>query len=339
MEPKVSVVLPVYNSEKTIKQTLESILGQSLGDFELIVINDGSTDSGKEIIQSFSDSRIRLLDNDSNRGLIFSLNRGLDAARGKYIARMDSDDIMQPDRLFKQFEFMEKHPDIDICGCACEIINDDNQPLGKLLYWLKNDSIRADLMFNSPLAHPTYFIRSEAIAGYRYNPDFKYCEDYELLSRFLLDGHKAANLPGKLLRYRNSVGSQSQIGERNADQRFALVRSIQKRLIKEALQIENDEYLTKLHYLLSQSNRVRSISLTEFPVSVITKYFKFIEKQIRETGYCSVSGLKPVLGKIWIKLLRYKLRPTMGIRNAFNLVWSRYSLYGIRCLIYRLTKY
>jgi glycosyltransferase involved in cell wall biosynthesis len=105
--PQISVIMPVYNAELYLYEAIESILQQSFGNFELLLINDGSTDSSLQIIQQIKDNRIRILNNDYNMGLIYSLNWGIAEARGKYIARMDADDICLPDRFKKQFEYME----------------------------------------------------------------------------------------------------------------------------------------------------------------------------------------------------------------------------------------
>lgn len=106
--PKISVVMPAYNAEKYIGKSIDSILNQTYGDFEFIIINDGSKDSTKEIILSYSDNRIVYLENEINSGIVVTLNKGLEYATGEYIARMDADDIAVAERLEKQIEFMEK---------------------------------------------------------------------------------------------------------------------------------------------------------------------------------------------------------------------------------------
>ena len=109
--PKISVVMPAYNAEKYIGESIDSILNQTYGDFEFIIINDGSRDSTKEIILSYSDNRIVYLENEINSGIVVTLNKGLKYATGEYIARMDADDIAVAERLEKQIEFMEKNKD------------------------------------------------------------------------------------------------------------------------------------------------------------------------------------------------------------------------------------
>src|SRR4030042_490431 len=120
----VSVFLPVYNGSKTVKRAVESILSQTFKDFEFLIINDGSKDDTPEILDSFDDNRIRIL-HQENRGLVFSLNRGVKNSQCKYIARMDADDIALPDRLQKQVDFMEKNPSVGILGTAARVVYDD----------------------------------------------------------------------------------------------------------------------------------------------------------------------------------------------------------------------
>ena len=116
VQPKISVVMPAYNAENYIREAIDSILAQTFRDFEFLIIDDGSTDHTVEIIRSYSDSRIRLYQNERNMGVAATLNRGLDLARGEYIARMDADDISLPERFAKQAAYMDAHPDVAVCG-------------------------------------------------------------------------------------------------------------------------------------------------------------------------------------------------------------------------------
>jgi len=115
-QPQLTVLMPVYNGGPFLRSAIESILNQDFSDFDFLIIDDGSTDGSHEIAASYADPRIRLESNGRNLGLIATLNRGLDLARGTYVARMDADDIAFPDRLSKQLTFMEAHPEIGLCG-------------------------------------------------------------------------------------------------------------------------------------------------------------------------------------------------------------------------------
>jgi glycosyltransferase involved in cell wall biosynthesis len=127
MSPYVTVLMPVYNTEMYLKEAIDSILNQTFRDFEFIVINDGSTDSTSDIIESYSDPRIIYLQNEKNLGVATSLNKGLSIAKGTYIARMDGDDVSRCDRLEKQVAFMDANPEIGVCGTWLETIGDRNE--------------------------------------------------------------------------------------------------------------------------------------------------------------------------------------------------------------------
>lgn len=198
----ISVLLPVFNSEQYLKDTINSVLSQTFTDFELIIINDGSTDASESIIKSYSDERILLVNNEENLGLIKTLNKGLGICRGKYIVRMDSDDIMIETRLEDQFKFMEKHPEIIASGTALRRIG----RLSGSYFPPKTDKlIRETLFLGSPIPHPTAIIRREILCKYNIEYDINYLhlEDYELWYKLSSYG-KLANLNKRLLLYRIS---------------------------------------------------------------------------------------------------------------------------------------
>ncbi len=205
--PKISVLLPVYNGEKYLKESIDSILQQTFSDFELLVISDGSTDESHRIIESYTDKRIRFIKNEKNKGLIFTLNRGLGEARGKYIARMDQDDISIPSRLQEQYDFLERNTGVALVGGWAEIIDENNNHLGYKRLPSEYFLIKFELLFRNPFIHSTIFFRKEIIQRLGgYNKDYEHAEDYELYSE-MSDKYKIVNLPKILLKFR--VHSQS----------------------------------------------------------------------------------------------------------------------------------
>ena len=124
--PSISVVMPAYNAEKYLREDIDSILAQTYDDFEFIIINDGSIDRTKEIILSYSDPRIVYIENEQNSGICVTLNKGLDTAKGRYIVRMDSDDIALPQRLEIQVRYMDANPDVGVAGSMVERFYDNN---------------------------------------------------------------------------------------------------------------------------------------------------------------------------------------------------------------------
>lgn len=196
----ISVILPVYNASDYLAEAIESILNQSFKNFELLIINDGSTDHSKEIINSFSDARIRYIDNNGNKGLIHTLNRGIEESKGTYIARMDADDISLPNRFEIQFNYMEQHPQVGACGTYAEYIGDRQ---GFWQYPIDDEDIRCRLMWGSSIIHPTAFIRTSILNTHciKFSNEYIAAEDYKIWVdiSYVAQLH---NIPEVLLKYR-----------------------------------------------------------------------------------------------------------------------------------------
>jgi len=222
INPKVSVLLPVYQGEKYLPEAIESILNQTVTDFEFIIIDDASTDRSAEIIRSYIDQRIRFLRNDSNLGLIGTLNRGLQEARGEYIARMDQDDISLPSRLEKQVAFMDSRAELAASGTWARDIDANGEPCG-LRHVPFGKRMKYDFWRPSPLIHPTSIIRVAHLGAFRYDQQARYVEDFDLWLR-LRKTHQLDNLPEYLLLYR--VHDESMSRRNLADQLHAAYESL-----------------------------------------------------------------------------------------------------------------
>lgn len=208
--PLVSVLMPVFNAEKYLKEAIGSILNQTFKDFELIVVNDGSTDNSEQMVMSYRDHRIKYVLNHENLGIVKSLNRGLELAQGKYIARMDADDISVPNRLEKQINFMESNAHVAVCGAQAMCIDKQGNNLWELPVPQQSDEIKARMLFSNCFIHPLTFFRSNIVKQYQYDLDYQYAEDYFLLAK-ISGTYEVANLPEKLLLYRiqaNSITAQ-----------------------------------------------------------------------------------------------------------------------------------
>ncbi|MDH6533772.1 glycosyltransferase [Parabacteroides sp. 52] len=196
--PILSIVLPVYNMERFVGDAINSILNQAFYDFELILIDDASTDNSLNRIQSFKDNRIRIFCNKQNQGNYPSRNLGAQKARGKYIAVMDADDIALPDRLKQQFDYLEEHPDLLAVGCQFDFIGLNYKKENPLGY----EDVCAGLLQDNCVLHPSLLIRAEAFRQLNgYNEIYRYASDYDLLCRLSLLG-KIENLPGCYMSYR-----------------------------------------------------------------------------------------------------------------------------------------
>ncbi len=207
-EPLVSVVMSVFNGEAYLREAVESILSQTLSDFEFIIINDGSTDGAASILESYaqSDRRVRVY-HQENRGLIASLNRGCALAQRKYIARMDGDDISLGDRLMRQMEFLEKHAEVGLLGGAMEYIDSTGKTLATRHYPIQDRDVRSRLLLDTPFAHNTVVMRKEAfLSSGGYRAAFEGAEDYDLWVR-MARHCQLANLGEVVLKYRIHPGS------------------------------------------------------------------------------------------------------------------------------------
>jgi len=207
----VTFLLPVFNGEKYLAECLESLQKQTYEDFEALVINDGSTDATQEIIDEFvtNDKRFRCISRE-NRGLISSLNEGIELIETKYIARMDADDLCDPKRLELQLKFLEENPDIGLVGADMRIFGDVDKDLH---YPETHEEIKATMIFATPFSHPAVIFRKEIFiqSNIRYDKHFVDCEDYKIWFD-LLDVTKMANLPNILIynrRHGNSVSDRS----------------------------------------------------------------------------------------------------------------------------------
>jgi glycosyltransferase involved in cell wall biosynthesis len=207
--PLVSVVLPVYDSETWLEASIASVLGQTLRDLELILIDDGSTDGSARIIERLArcDGRVRVERHATNLGLIPSLNHGLEAAGGRFVARMDADDVCRPDRLARQVEFLEAHPEIFLVGTDAVLIDARGREFDRTWRATAPDRIAALLPRRNEITHPTIVFRRDP--SLRYREKMLFTEDYDLYLRLLSRGARLANLPLPLLRYRRHAGSVS----------------------------------------------------------------------------------------------------------------------------------
>lgn len=198
--PLVTVLMTVYNGSQYLKTAIDSILNQTYPNFEFIIIDDGSSDSTPDIIRSFHDSRMKIIQNTVNLGVSLAKNKGLEIAQGTYIAIADCDDISLPNRLEAQVLFMEKHPEIDACGSWIKNLRESATQICP--YPVNPQYIKCLLLFCSGLAHPAAIIRHNTLSSsIRYNSAYKYAHDYDLWLQ-LAGNSLLTNIPQVLLHYR-----------------------------------------------------------------------------------------------------------------------------------------
>ena len=197
----VSVITSVYNCQDYVGEMLDSILNQTFYDWECLVIDDASTDNTWDIIRQYKDDRIIAIQNEQNVGLTQNLNKGIARAKGKYIIRIDGDDIAYPTRFEKQVRFMEDNPQVVVSG---GYLQNFGKRYNVLKAVLSDDVLRVNMLFNSVIYHPSYIIRKAVMDQYhiRYNEELRYAQDYNLLYQLMQHG-RLANIPEIIVKYRN----------------------------------------------------------------------------------------------------------------------------------------
>lgn len=212
--PKVSVLIAVYNAEQFVANTIKSILEQTYTDFEIIIINDASTDRTEEKVLSFADPRIRYYKNNANMGISATRNQLIALSEGEYLAIMDHDDISLPQRLEKQVTFLERHRDISVVGSWVQLFcsHQEKGLINKIKFFIRNlgwvwkqpqNPTIVDALHGCPVMHPASMIRKSDIMLYnlRYNEEYSPAEDYKLWTDMLMCGLRVANLQEVLFKY------------------------------------------------------------------------------------------------------------------------------------------
>jgi len=196
--------MPVYNCQRFLGEAIASVLNQTFSDFELIIIDGGSNDGSDEVIKKYlDDPRVVYYKSEEKKGIARDLNIGLGLAKAEIIARMDGDDICEPDRFEKQYDYLLKNPEIVLVGTYVNLINEKGKFIGRKIKPLDYKSIERDLFAYCPFIHPSVMFRKKIIVDLgKYKEELSSCEDYELWFRIIYAGYQVANLPIPLLRYR-----------------------------------------------------------------------------------------------------------------------------------------
>lgn len=241
--PLVSVIMPVYNGATYIRAAIESILNQTYANFELIVIDDGSTDDTRKVVKEYSNGRLRLVVQDKNYGLAYTRNNGINESCGKYIAMLDSDDVAAPNRLSEQVFFLETHADFSMVGSRLKVINDVGEMTGEQWnYPLSAELIPPLMLFQNYFAQSAVCIRRSSLPDCPYRLEFPSAEDYDLWVRIAQTG-KVWNIPQYLLLHRRH--SQSTSARFTAIMEDAVSRIVTTQLLE--LGVEPTKYELSLH--------------------------------------------------------------------------------------------
>lgn len=329
--PLVSIVMSVRNGLPFLYDAIQSILSQTYKNFELIIMDNASSDGSVNCIQSFTDQRIQLILNEKDLGLSASLNRGFSLARGKYIARMDADDISLPHRIEKQVHFLEQHPDICLCGGAYEIFGG----LQELQHMPQTpNDILATIIFQVPFAHPAVMYRAQTWKTYQlyYDESLSLTQDYAMwITLILILKQKTANLKDSILQYRihnkNETKTKLDLLQKET---FICYKKMILALYTETNKLNSTELNknTLLHYTLSGRCNVESIkNLKNIGIWCKTLYNIFNDISFNNEEF------KILLIKKWLACCS---QISMSISAMFIFYLTSFEIIGFKCFSYSL---
>jgi|TARA_B100000315_G_scaffold247651_1_gene276658 glycosyltransferase involved in cell wall biosynthesis len=314
--------MSVYNGEKYLRESIESILKQTFIDFVFLIINDGSTDASREIILSYNDPRIRLIENDENIGLASSLNKGLDIAEGKYIARMDADDISMPNRLEEQVNFMNGNPEVGVCGTTAHFIDSKGKVLhlgynGKVM--CRDEDMKAQLLFRPCFLHPTVIYRSKLLRGNGIIYEVvhgRYSQDYHLWYR-LSTLCEFANISSVLFQYRVH---DKQVNKSKKNDQFSSANNIRRIVLEEFLGRKIVESEKVKHTRISVAQHSSSLS----EIDEAEDWLKFLINQNDMNRKYKRESLAIILQNIWSLLCMNSSHLGMRVllRYFFSIFWK-----------------
>lgn len=329
--------MPVYNGETFLREAIQSIVNQSYPDWELIIINDGSIDGSENIILSFTDERIKYYKNDKNLGLIDTLNLGIGYCNGKYVARMDADDISNPNRLSIQLAYMEKHQDYAMCGSNAIVINDKNERIGKIVNLASNEYLQVNLLFSVPFVHPSMMIRKETLAKFKYDNQYKHAEDYDLWCR-VAQKNQIANISEFLLEYRWHSTNISVIESKNQEKTKNSIIVQQLASILGIKANDDDLYLHKVTFnqknSKEQENRISEIFSR---YSDLNNWFSMIIDANNSKKIYIQNALIAYLWSRWIVLCIFQKKYAY-VANPTFVKYTPNIIFRTLKLIYQLSK-
>lgn len=294
-KPLISVVMPAFNAQAHLAEAMQSVLGQTYEHFELLLIDDGSSDATLQIARSFDDPRIRIVENEKNLGLVNTLNKALGLCKGAYIARMDADDICVPERFALQLDYLERHQDVGVVGGAIRFF--DNIPTPYTFQFpTAHDDIRVALMFYCPLAHPALmFRRSVYDEGHlAYTGEYPHAEDYWLWSRLTREV-RSANLPDLVLHYRLH---KKQVSTSESNHQYLASRAVRNWMF-EQVGVAPSQQESDLH----ESLILERYGANPEYLNSTARWFSRLEAANASTGFWDARALRDVLAERFRKVL------------------------------------
>ena len=316
---KLSCIMANYNTDvKMLTEALESILRQSYLDFELIVVDDASTDNSKEVLEHYAeiDDRVRIIENDNNLGLAYSLNRAIKSSKGDYIARMDTDDIAIANRFEIQVKYLDENPDIDICGSFARVFGAKNY--FSITPFYGKEFCKVQLLYSSCLIHPTVMIRRKFLedSNLLYNTNYLCSQDFELWSRAIEYGN-IAMINQVLLYYRvhnGQISSKKRLLQRN----YAI--EICKNQIEKIIKDISDEQM-EIHLVLCGHNELTN--------SNVENVFKWINNLIAHNKEIKVYDSYVLRKMLYNRMFNILMKSSLSSRSKLKVLLRHKSLLSI----------
>lgn len=305
--PRVTVFVPVHDRERFVGEAIESVLAQTYADFELLLVDDGSTDRSVEVMRTYRDQRIRIVENGENLGIPRTRNRGLELARGEYIALLDSDDRMLPRRLEQQVAFLDQHPDFAQVGAWCRMMDEAGRPLRRVKRQPADpEDCRVELLFRCSLSNRTILGRTALLRAYGYRNDYPRCQDYDLHVR-LSEEHRMGSLPRVLVLGRIHEG---QITLRTNELGDAKKRAIVAGQL-ERLGVAFDASDLDPHLTLSRMRKLRFTPDAEY-LDWAEDWLVRIGEANRRAARYDQRALQRALGEKWLRACWAARGPSTG---------------------------
>ena len=333
MKPAISVIMSVYNGERYLAEAIESVRRQTFQNWELVVINDCSTDTTSEILADFSnmDERIKVYTNEVNLKLPSSLNKAISLSNGKYIARMDADDICLPDRLEKQYKFMEEHSDVALSSCRFLTVKNGVYASGGAGGRCDSEAIRAMLLVSNPILHPGVIAKAEVMKEFNYNPAFTCTEDLELWTRMVASNQKIQILPECLLIYRLH---DKQITSTTLEKQHVEVLKIQQKYYASLLQ-EMDEEMKQfyirgiyfrenvdLHKYLEYAKWLKRVTAKNFDKNMVNYALFEILAEYKRRGASKADVVKAMFTFNYVFLIKEIIRRKKTAKMDIEKCWK-----------------
>ena len=307
--PLLSVLMPVFNSERFVAEAIESILNQSFKDFEFLILDDASTDKSIEIVKDFEkkDPRIKVFQNEKNLGVVESRNKLINLSKGKYIAWLDSDDIALENRFEEEIRFLEEHPEIGMVGADAIIIDENGRKTGEWLFETEPQKLKIALFFHSPFLSSSVMIRRSCLPIELYDPKFPVAEDFDLYSK-ISEHFDVANISEFLVKYRiNSKGLSKSNTEKMEHLSVQVIKEHAERL-----GIKLEENVIKDLRKAKKASKIVFEEITEIEKSLI-----LLKNLLLEKSHFDKTAICEVIQKYWFETCRKSTHNGLKVLSIF----------------------